>query len=43
MLSDDFNRSLSELPDNLMALGKMVEAAIINFMAALQAWDLAAS
>ncbi|PKB79289.1 MAG: phosphate transport system regulatory protein PhoU [SAR202 cluster bacterium Io17-Chloro-G9] len=43
MLRADFDRSLSELLDNLMALGKMVEGAIIKSMAALQARDLKAS
>ena len=43
MVRADFDRSLSELLDNLMALGKMVEAAIIKSMAALQARDLEAS
>ena len=43
MVRADFDRSLNELLDNLMALGKMVEAAIIKSMAALQARDLQAS
>ena len=43
MVRADFDRSLNELLDNLMALGKMVEAAINKSMAALQARDLQAS
>ena len=43
MVRADFDRSLNDLLDNLMALGKMVEAAIIKSMAALQARDLQAS
>ena len=43
MVRADFDRSLNELLDNLMALGKMVETAIIKSMAALQARDLQAS
>ncbi|MCH9018689.1 MAG: phosphate transport system regulatory protein PhoU, partial [Chloroflexi bacterium] len=43
MVRADFDRSLNDLLDNLMALGKMVEAAIIKSMAALHARDLQAS
>jgi len=43
MVRADFDRSLNDLLDNLMALGKLVEAAIIKSMAALQARDLEAS
>ena len=43
MVRADFDRSLNDLLDNLMALGKMVEVAIIKSMAALQARDLQAS
>ena len=43
MVRADFDRSLNELLDHLMALGKMVETAIIKSMAALQARNLQAS
>ena len=43
MVRADFDRSLNDLLDNLMGLGKMVEAAIVKSMAALQARDLQAS
>jgi phosphate transport system protein len=43
MVRADFDRSLNDLLDNLMALGKMVEVAVIKSMAALYARDLQAS
>ena len=43
MVRADFDRSLNELLDNLMALGKIVEEAIIKSMAAMKARDLEGS
>jgi len=43
MLRADFDRSLSQLQDELLELGRMVEAAIIKSMDALERRDLTAS